>query len=85
MKIWQQAEFSIKKDGKLVYDYTKVILCGSNGELYYAKTSHHISTISRPDFNVDELDIVRILPEHIQPLADPSFTRASSLYRRGPM
>lgn len=72
MEICQKGELYAEKDDDWVYDHTKVILRGANGEFYYAKSSQRISG----PINIDGLDKIRIPFEHIQPVADPSFTRA---------
>lgn len=72
LEICEKGEIYVDKDDDMFYDHTKVILRGPDGELFYAKTSQRIS---RP-INIDGLDKIRIRFEHIQPLADPSFTRA---------
>lgn len=72
LEICQKGEVYAEKDDDLVYDHTKVILRGANGEFFYAKTSQRMS---KP-INVNELDKIRIPSEHIHPVADPSFTRA---------
>ncbi|KAK3324910.1 hypothetical protein B0H66DRAFT_470558 [Apodospora peruviana] len=76
LEIHRKGEIYLEKvDDDLVYQHTKVNLRapGAVVEFYYAKMTSQC--ISKP-INIDELDKVRIPFEHIQPLADPSFTRA---------
>jgi len=74
MEIIEKAEAYIEKDDDMVYDHTKVILSGADGDFYYARTTHHRKV---KDVNTDQLDNMQRIPdEHVLPLADPDFTLA---------
>ncbi|KAI1735315.1 kinase-like domain-containing protein [Xylaria scruposa] len=56
-----------------VYHHSQVILRGPNDEYFYAK---YPERLERHEIDIKKLNIVRIPPEHIWPLADPKFTQA---------
>ncbi|KAI0550630.1 kinase-like domain-containing protein [Xylaria curta] len=56
-----------------VYDHSQVILRGPNDDYFYAK---YPERLDRDEIDIKKLNIVRIPPEHIWPLADPKFTQA---------
>ncbi|KAI1753983.1 kinase-like domain-containing protein [Xylaria castorea] len=56
-----------------VYDHSRAVLRGPDDEYYYAEFPERLY---REEIDIKKLNIVRIPPEHIWPLADPKFTRA---------
>ncbi|GAP84538.1 putative serine threonine kinase [Rosellinia necatrix] len=73
MEICEKGEIFIEKDDDFIFNYTKSILRGTDGEYFYAKTHQRIF---RSSIDINGLATTRIPADNVWPLADPEFTRA---------
>lgn len=74
MEICEKGEMYMEKGDDVVFDHTKIILRGVDGEYFYAKIKQRI--FRNPEIDISGLVTTRIPGERIWPLADPAFTRA---------
>ncbi|KAH8164427.1 hypothetical protein CIB48_g3816 [Xylaria polymorpha] len=73
MEICGHAECYVGDWPDCVYAYSHCVLVGPGDEYYYAKYSEQLNP---KEIDIKKLNIIRIPPEHIWPLADPKFTQA---------
>ncbi|KAG6310819.1 hypothetical protein E4U44_005039 [Claviceps purpurea] len=76
MEVYKFNEIIIGEDGESEFGFTKIIIRGPNGDLYYAETEDRFKTSSEID--IDNLDLISIDTDACWPIYSARLLRAPS-------